>query len=244
VVEVTPLTLSESRIYNLLIANAWDRITEPVVHKIKKADLRGAHESNDRLESAIETLMGALAVVHHVVAGKPRKARVQLLGPNSEEIGERGYLYYKFSDELRQIICNSTIFARLRTQIIYAFQCKYALRLYEIVEKRAQLRFKQHEYISVSQFRSLLGVPPKRLTRFADLHRYALKPALREVNSLTNYAVEIGMIKKGKRVDQLLLTWGKKDIDESVEVLKELGRHRAARSNRLERKLEAVIWND
>jgi hypothetical protein len=210
VIEVTPLTLTESRIYDLLIANAWDRITEPVVHKIKKADLRGAHESNDRLETAIETMMGALAVVQHVVDGKPRRARVQLLGANSEEIDARGYIYYKFPDELRQIIGNSSVFARLRTRIIYAFQCKYALKLYEVVEKRAQLRYKQHEYFEVNDFRSLLGVAPKKLKRFADLHRYALRPTLREVNGLTDYAVEIGMIKKGKRVQQLLLTWGKK----------------------------------
>ncbi len=30
--EISPLTLSDQRFYNLLIANAWDRITEPVEH--------------------------------------------------------------------------------------------------------------------------------------------------------------------------------------------------------------------
>ena len=244
VVEVTPLSLTESRIYNLLIANAWDRITEPTVHRIKKADLRGGHESNDRLETAIQTLMGAIAVVHHAVAGRPRKARVQLLGTNSEEIDERGYLYYKFPDELREIIRNSSVFARLRTQIMYSFQCKYALKLYELVEKRIQLKYKQAEYFEVGEFRSLLGVPAKKLKRFADFHRYALKPALREVNGLTPYTIEIGMIKKGKRVEKLLLSWGKKEPDERLEVIKELERHSSGRMARLQRSVERVIWNE
>jgi hypothetical protein len=245
VVEVTPLSLTESRIYNLLIANAWDRIIEPVVHKIRKADLRGGHESNDRLEEAIKRLMGAIAVVRHIVDGKPRKARVQLLGSNSEEIDERGLLYYKFPDELREIIRNSNVFARLRTQIMYSFQCKYALKLYEIVEKRIQLKYKQYEYFDVEDFRALLGVPAKKLGRFADFHRYALKPALREVNGLTFYNVEIGMIKRGKRVEKLLLSWGKKkEADQRLDVLRELERHSLGRSARLQRKVERVIWDE
>ncbi|WP_197709278.1 hypothetical protein, partial [Escherichia coli] len=32
IVELSPLTLADRRIYNLLIANAWDRIGEPVIH--------------------------------------------------------------------------------------------------------------------------------------------------------------------------------------------------------------------
>jgi len=31
-----PLTLADRRIYNLLIANAWERIGEPIIHRISK----------------------------------------------------------------------------------------------------------------------------------------------------------------------------------------------------------------
>ena len=41
--EISPLTLTDRRIYNLLIANAWDRITEPVEHVIDKSDLMLPH---------------------------------------------------------------------------------------------------------------------------------------------------------------------------------------------------------
>src|SRR3546814_15040514 len=33
IVELSPLTLADRRIYNLLIANAWERISEPVIHR-------------------------------------------------------------------------------------------------------------------------------------------------------------------------------------------------------------------
>lgn len=40
-VEVTPLTLADRRIYNQLLENAWDAIEKPVTHVISKSDLRG-----------------------------------------------------------------------------------------------------------------------------------------------------------------------------------------------------------
>jgi hypothetical protein len=36
IVELSPLTLQDRRIYNLLILNAWDGITEPKEHSIHK----------------------------------------------------------------------------------------------------------------------------------------------------------------------------------------------------------------
>src|SRR4051812_21966723 len=54
VVEMTPLTLADRRTWNLLIANAWDRIKDHTDYEIPKAVLRGSHESNDRLEDTIK----------------------------------------------------------------------------------------------------------------------------------------------------------------------------------------------
>jgi hypothetical protein len=53
-----PPTLGRShrRIYNLLIANAWDRIGDDVTHCVAKADLRGSHEGGERLADSIDRL--------------------------------------------------------------------------------------------------------------------------------------------------------------------------------------------
>ena len=80
--EISPLTLIDRRIYNLLIANAWDRITEPVEHVIDKSDLRGTHNGNERIEDSIRRLMSAIAEVKITRDGKAAIKRVQLLGGN------------------------------------------------------------------------------------------------------------------------------------------------------------------
>src|SRR3954454_9239500 len=61
IAELSPLTLQDRRIYNLLIANAWDDILEPKQHCIHQRDLRGSHNVNDRVGDSLMRLMGAVA---------------------------------------------------------------------------------------------------------------------------------------------------------------------------------------
>ena len=69
--EISPLTLTDQRIYNLLIANAWERITEPVEHVIDKTDLCGTHNGNERIEDSIRRLMSAIAEGKSFETAKP-----------------------------------------------------------------------------------------------------------------------------------------------------------------------------
>lgn len=240
--EISPLTLTDRRIYNLLIANAWDRITEPVEHVIDKSDLRGTHNGNERIEDSIRRLMSAIAEVKIIRDGKVAIKRVQLLGGNVEQEDERGRLYYTFPKQLIEIVKESEVFGRLKTQIMYCFKSKYALALYEIVQKRVGLKFKQADNFTVDEMRALLGVPKEKLTRFPDLNKYALQPALREVNALSEHHVTIGMIKKGKRVEQLMLIWHEKTPEEKREVFKEMERCSVGRSARIRNTVETVAF--
>lgn len=240
--EISPLTLTDRRIYNLLIANAWERITEPVEHVIEKSDLRGTHNGNERIEDSIRRLMSAIAEVKIIRDGKVAIKRVQLLGGNVEQEGERGRLYYTFPKQLIEIVKESEVFGRLKTQIMYCFKSKYALALYEIVQKRVGLKFKQAENFTVDDLRALLGVPKDKLTRFPDFNKYALQPALREVNALSEHHVTIGMIKKGKRVEQLMLMWQEKTADEKRQVFQEIDRCSVGRSARIRNTVESVTF--
>jgi hypothetical protein len=240
--EISPLTLTDRRIYNLLIANAWERITEPVEHVIEKSDLRGTHNGNERIEDSIRRLMSAIAEVKIIRDGKVAIKRVQLLGGNVEQEGERGRLYYTFPKQLIEIVKESEVFGRLKTQIMYCFKSKYALALYEIVQKRVGLKFKQAENFTVEELRSLLGVPKDKLTRFPDFNKYALQPALREVNALSEHHVTVGMIKNGKRVEQLMLMWQEKTAEEKRQVFREIERCSVGRSARIRNTVEAVTF--
>ncbi|TAJ72592.1 MAG: RepB family plasmid replication initiator protein, partial [Sphingobium sp.] len=156
IVELSPLTLADRRIYNLLIANAWERIGEPVIHRIPKSALKGTHQGNERIESSLLRLMGTIAIVTIRKGGKSFKRRVQLLGPSDESLEKDGFLHYRIPEELIEILRNSEVYARLKTQVMYCFESKYALCLYEMIERRIGLEYKQSEEFTIAELRGLL----------------------------------------------------------------------------------------
>jgi hypothetical protein len=73
------LTLADRRIYNQLIANAWDHIGDDVTHCIAKVDLRGSHEGGERLADSIDRLMRTIVRVRVEQDGRPAVMKVALL---------------------------------------------------------------------------------------------------------------------------------------------------------------------
>lgn len=223
IVELSPLTLADRRTYNLLIANAWDQIGEPIVHRIAKSALKGTHQGNERIETSLLRLMGTIAIVTIRKEGKSYKRRVQLLGPSDESLEKDGFLHYRIPEELIEILRNSEVYARLKTQVMYCFESKYSLCLYEMIERRIGLDYKQTEAFTIEELRGLLNVPTGKLERFADLNKYCLKVAADEINKLCPFHVEFRPIKKGRKVEQIALYWfpktssGKRDAQSLID---------------------------
>ncbi len=244
-IEVTPLSRIEMILYNQLLANAWNEIRERPVHKILKAALRGSHESNDRLEGAFDTLMTAYAKVRarDPKTGKMATYRLNLLGTNKEEDAKDGYFYYTFPPDLLAIIGESTTWAAIKSHIMYALRSKYSIRLYEMIERRIGLT-KSYEEFSIDTFRAMIGVPEGKLERFADFNKYCLKPALQEVNHLTDFHVEISTIKKGRAVEKLFISWLRKSTADMRKAEEEREKSRVGRRARWQSKVERITFNE
>jgi hypothetical protein len=242
VVEMTPLTLVDRRSYNLLLAHAWDRIDQDVEHAIPKAVLRGTHKGNERLSDTIRRLMDAKIEVRIIRDGKRYLRRIHQLGTvdRPEDEDEDGNVYYRFPAELREIIQRSDIFARLQTDVMFCFTSKYALALYEMVQKRGNLKHKHVVEFGVDEMRGLLGVPRGKLTEYADLRRFALIPAVQEVNAFSPYMVQLDAVRHGKKILKLRLLWFAKDEQGLKAAYTELQRHRAGRKARVSGLAEVI----
>lgn len=239
-VEVTPLTLADRRIYNQLLENAWDAIDKPVTHVISKSDLRGSHNSNDRVGESIERLMSAIVKVRVTHDGEDAIERVQLLGGNIETTRRDGVLEYEIPPRLRKVIKDSTVFARLQREVMFALSSKYALTLYEMIQKRGNLRYRSSEKFTLEDLRGVLGVPKGKLGSWSNLKLRAIDPALAEVNMLSDYVVEIEPVKTGRRVTHIELKWWRKDGVGTVEAERELSFSKVGRKARMQSTTEEV----
>lgn len=242
VVEITPLNRSELILYNQLLAHAWNDMAPGKVYKLPKSLLRTSHDSNDRLHEAFDRLMGAFAKVRYrdPNTGRPMTTRISLLGPNTEEDADQGAFYYTIHDSLFRVLENSVAWARLKSEVMYLLRSKYSLRLYEMVERRINLS-SQSETFSVTEFRSVLGVPDNKLPRFSDFNKHALRPALAEINQLTDYEVSVAAIMRGRTVDKLMLTWFKKGPAASKLAAEERHRSRVGRVPRRQGRVVQVV---
>jgi hypothetical protein len=160
---------------------------------------------------SLERLMSAVVKVSVNWEGGSAIERVQLLGGNIEALRSDGLIEYEIPARLRKIIGNSTIFARLQREVMFALSSKYALTLYEMVQKRGNLRWRSSERFSLEALRGILGVPKGKLTSWSNLKLRALDPAVAEVDDLSDFMVAVEPIKSGRSVTHVELKWWRKD---------------------------------
>lgn len=240
-IELTPLNRAETILLNQLLAHAWNNILTVDVHKVLKASLRGSHESNDRLDEALDNLMSAWAKIKVIDPDTKEKAyiRVSLLGTNKIEDRKDGYFHYTFPPDLLAVFVRSRAWASIKTHIMYALRSKYSIRLYELVERRINM-VKQSEEFTVDELRGLLGVPEGKLERFADFNKHCLKPALEEANQLTDFFIDVMPVKKGRAIEKLYMYWSTKDAAGLKRAHEERERCRVGRKARRDGTTEMI----
>lgn len=225
VIEMSPLTLVDRRVYNLLLANAWDHLLEEREHIVSKRDLQGPefhHKGSAWLDQSMRRLMSAIVEIRRVGQnGEMERKRVALLGPNATPERDDGQVRYRFDRDLLTIIAESRIFARLHRTIMFKLSSKYSLALYEIIQKRGNLSHKSSETFTLAELRGFLGVPKDKLTSWINLKNKAIAPAIDEVSRLSEYRIWFTAedLKKDRaKIVGLTLQWERKSEAELAEL--------------------------
>jgi len=134
--------------------------------------------------------------------------RVKFLAGTEEATRSDGIVYYSFPAAVRGIIRESSQYARLQKQVMFAISSKYTLALYEMVQKCGNLKYKTSEEFPVERFRSLLGVDPGKLEAFKSFKQRAINPAVLEVNGLGEFGCKVEpSAYVGRKVTAVRLSW-------------------------------------
>jgi plasmid replication initiation protein len=116
---------------------------------------------------------------------------------------------------------------------MYCFESKYALCLYEMIERRIGLEYMQTEEFTIDELRGLLNVPNGKLERFADFNKYCLKVAKDEINKLCPFYVDFTPIKKGRKVERIALHWFPKTLSGKRDAQSLIDQHSVVRRAKL-----------
>ena len=242
IVEMSPLTLQDRRMYNLLIGNAWNDIFKQTNHSISRKKLTEYSNSNNNdIEASLRRLMASIVQIkiRSNRDGESSVRQIALLGSN--EIGKRSNITYSFPPELVHIIKQTQIFARLHTKVMFQLSSKYALVLYEFLQRRRNLNFINSETLTVEEVRGRLGVPNGKLKTFGHLNASAIQPAVEEVSFLTEYKISVEQIRTGRKITHLKFSWQRKtDIGQQIQAVEELGRSSVGRKARMKGQVDLL----
>ncbi len=173
----------------LLIQQAAGDAWKPGPHSIRKRELRGSHNSNDRLDDAFDELQGTLLRIETVA---PDGRAAALVAPvvayriEHLEDDDKARVWWEFSEPARRAMQGSNHYAAMNRAALLAFESRYAVTLYERGALLAGRRDPTWRG-TVDELREILGIPAGRYRDWADIRRKVVEPACAEVNQLAEF---------------------------------------------------------
>lgn len=226
------------KLMHLMISVAGGRMADPVKHEIRLADIRAVKgmKNHDRksLTPLFEELCCAVlsyddpAAMKHMIGGFLDHAEIDYRHEATGDV----LLSWEFGGLFRRMAGESDHWAILDRQTVYALTSKYAILLFQHFASLQNLQSKTAERFTISQLRSLLGVPEGKLERFANLNKWALKPAIAEVNQLARFTLSVTLHKTGRTVTAIEIGWTPKPQPDLSNTKRELKSSRVGRTER------------
>ena len=201
------MTLLQRRAWNVLLANAYDDLPNTDIYRVSVAELAAKLGFNSKNENYLKEILEALVdcKVEWNVLGKDKEEEwgvaVLLASANIKD----GICTYGFAPHFRLKLHNPRIYAKLNLRLQNRFRSQYALVLWEVCFDYFDADRDQGEtpFIPIETFKELLGLGKADYPIFSEFNRSVIKPAIKEINTLTNYHVEIEQKRIGRRIAEL-----------------------------------------
>ena len=201
------VTHLQRRAWNVLLANAYNELPNKDIHSVSVAELAAKLGFDSKNEEYLKETLEALVdfTVKWNVLGKDKKevwGVAALLA--SAEIKD-GICTYGFAPHLRQKLHNPRIYTKLNLRLQNQFKSQYALILWEVCFDYFDTDRDQGEtpFIPLETFRELMGIETNEYRTFKALNQRVLKPAINEINNLTDYFVEVEQKRIARKVAEL-----------------------------------------
>ena len=202
------ITHLQRRVWNVLLANAYNELPDKEIHSVSVAELAAklGYESNDLvyLKETLEALVDF--TVEWNILGKDKKddewGVAALL---AEAKIKNGICSYAFAPTLRHKLHNPRIYTKLNLRLQNEFKGQYALILWEVCFDYFDTDRDKGEtpFIPLETFRELMGIEADGYITFKSLNQWVIKPAVKEINALTNYHVEVETKRIGRKIGEL-----------------------------------------
>jgi len=228
--------LAALKLMHLMIGTAGGRMAEDVRHELRLSDIRAIDGMKHHDRTSLTPLFAELAAAVLISDDKEKQA-VTIGGLVDEaridyrnEISGDLHVTWTFRSTFRRMAAESNHWAILDRQTVFHLSSKYAVMLFQHVASLANLKHTNSKTFTVPELRALLGVAEGKLARFADINKWALSPAVSEVNQLSRLNMTATPNKIGRTVASVTIAWEVKDDPNPAK--RELNRSKVGRKAR------------
>ena len=201
------ISLLQRRAWNVLLANAYNELPDKDIHSVSMAELAAKLGFGDGNQEYLKEMLRSLrsCEVEWNLLNKDNKQVWGIAGLLASVEIEEGICSYEFPKPLRLKLHNPRVYAKLNLRLQNQFRSRYALVLWEICFDYFDTDRDQGEtpFIPLEVFKGLMGLEKDEYPVFKVLNRDVIKPAIKEINDLTDYHVEVEQKRLGRRIGEL-----------------------------------------
>ena len=191
----------------MLLANAYNELPDKDIHSVSIVELAAKLRFGDGNQEYLKEMLKSIVdcKVEWNVLGKDKKEEWGVASLLAEVRIRDGICFYQFPHTLRLKLHNPRVYAKLNLRLQNRFKSRYALVLWEICFDYFDTERNQGEtpFIPLETFKSLMGLEETDYPVFKVLNRDLIKPAVKEINDLTDFHVEVEQKRIGRPVAEL-----------------------------------------
>ena len=201
------ISLLQRRAWNVLLANAYNELPNQEIHRVSLVELAAKLGFGDGNQEYLKEVLKSIVdcKVEWNVLGKDKKEEWGVASLLAEVRIRDGICFYQFPHTLRLKLYNPRVYAKLNLRLQNRFRSRYALILWEVCFDYFDTDRDQGEtpFIALEVFKGLMGLEKDEYSVFKELNRNVIKPAVKEINDLTNYYVAVEPKRIGRRIAEL-----------------------------------------
>ena len=201
------ISLLQRRAWNVLLANAYNELPDKDIHTVSMVELAAKLGFDSKNEEYLKEMLRSLrsCEVEWNLLNKDNKQEWGIAGLLAEARIVDGICFYQFPHTLRLKLHNPRVYAKLNLRLQNRFRSQYAFVLWEICFDYFDTARGQGEtpFILIETFKSLMGLDEADYPDFKVLNRDLIKPAIKEINDLTDYHVEVEQKRRGRWIAEL-----------------------------------------
>ena len=201
------ISLLQRRAWNVLLANAYHELPDKDIHSVSVVELAAKLGFGDGNQEYLKEMLRSLrsCEVEWNLLNKDNKQVWGVAGLLASVEIEDGICSYEFPKPLRLKLYNPRVYAKLNLRLQNRFRSRYALVLWEVCFDYFDTTRDQGEtpFIPLEIYRELMGIEVDEYRTFKALNQFVIKPAIKEINDLTDYLVEVESKRLGRKISEL-----------------------------------------